>query len=374
MADLLSLIGIQAWPYADYVMAGLIVVLSFIAAKTVSGIIGMAEKRIVTRTKFTADDMLLDAVKGPVKAGILLFGIFLALEYLPGLAPYSAEMQVVYTIAAPLYVAYLASRLAGAGIDWYIQAIAKKTKTDIDDQFMPILKKAVYGIIFGLVILVVLNQLGIRVETLIAAMGIGGLAVALALQPTLSNFFSGTQMIVDRPLRIGDYVELESGDKGTIVDIGWRSTKIRTYTNNIVVLPNNKIADSRIINYNTPNSQIGFVVKCGVAYGSDLEKVERITLQVAREVLGRRNGVKGFEPLFRYSEFGDSSINFKVIMRTKTLGDKYMATHDFIKSLKKRFDSEGIEIPFPQLDVHAKSEEKPQPKHRSGKTKQGRKK
>ncbi len=358
MEQIISAIQSFSGPYADYIIAFLIILASIVVAKVASGIITFAEGRLVSRSKSSADDILLESLKGPVKVGILIFGIFLALGYLPMLSQYGAEVATAYTVIIPLFVAYLASRLVGAGIEWYSAEVAHRTKSDVDDQFLPIIKKVAYGIIFGIMIVVMFNQLGIRVETVIAAMGIGGLAVALALQPTLSNFFSGAQMVVDRPLRIGDFVELDSGDKGTVVDIGWRSTKIRTYTNNIVVLPNGKIADSKIINYNTPNPSVGFTVDCGVAYDSDLEKVEKISVDVAKKVMEKCNGVKDFEPLFRYREFGDSSINFRIIMRTKSLADRYLATHEFIKALKKRFDKEGIEIPFPQVDVHTEMPKK----------------
>lgn len=362
MEQIIAAIEGFAGPYADYVIAFLIIVASLVIAKIVCGMLTFIERRVVTRSKSTVDDVILESFKGPVKVGIFLFGLFLALKYIPALTVYANEIQILYTVLIPVYVAYVASRIIGAGIEWYTLEISHKTKTEIDDQFLPIIKKVIYGVIFGVMIVVMLSQLGVRVETVIAAMGIGGLALALALQPTLSNFFSGAQMVLDRPLRIGDFVELESGDKGTVVDIGWRSTKIRTYTNNIVVMPNSKIADSKIINYNTPNPEVGFIVNCGVAYNSDLEKVEKISLEVAKDVLNKCNGVKGFKPLFRFNEFGDSSINFRVIMRTKALGDSYLAKHEFIKALKKRFDRDGIEIPFPQTDVHLDRLEKAKPK------------
>ncbi|UCD02609.1 MAG: mechanosensitive ion channel family protein [Candidatus Aenigmatarchaeota archaeon] len=348
-------------PYGDYVIAVLIIILSFIVAKIVSGMFTFVEKRVTSRTKTTADDKILAAFRGPIKLGILLFGLFLALGYLPVLAPYANEMQIAYTVIIPLYVAYIISRLIGAVIEWYSEEVAQKTKSKVDEQFLPIIKKVAYGIIFGIVIVVMLNQLGIRVETVIAAMGIGGLAVALALQPTLTNFFSGAQMVADRPLKIGDYIEIESLEKGIVTDIGWRSTKIRTFANNIVVLPNSKIADSKVINYSIPDSTAGFIVDCGVAYDSDLEHVEKIALEIARETMKKEGGVKNFEPIFRFREFGESSINFRVIMRGKTFGDTYALTHEFIKALKKRFDKEGIVIPFPQRDVHMDA---PKPRRR----------
>jgi small-conductance mechanosensitive channel len=343
MADLMALIG----PYWEYVVALAVIVGALIVAKIATFAIGRFESHIATKTKTQADDIIIEAVKKPVRLGVILIGLFFALPMMPALAPYAAELAMLFTVIFPLYGAYFASRLASATVE-----IAEKTETKADEQFLPIIKKVIYAIIFGLAGLVILGALGIEITTLIAAMGIGGLAIALALQPTLANFFSGMQMVLDRPIKIGDYVELEGGDKGTVVDIGWRSTRVQTYANNIVAIPNSKMAESKIINYNVPNTEIGFKVESGVAYDSDLEKVEKISLQVAKEILKKHNPVKGFEPIFRYSEFGDSSINFKVVLRTKTLGDSYLIKHEFIKALKKRFDREKIEIPFPQTDVH----------------------
>ena len=349
-------------PLYGYLYAGLIIIVTLVVMKLVGRFIGTLLVKAESDTHNSLDEKILEALKRPVSIGILLGGIFLALRSLPLLILFSADINSAFTVIFSFYAAYFASKIVGMAIEWYAEEVAHRTKTSADDQFLPIIKRVAYGVIFGIVIIVMLNQLGIRVETLIATLGIGGLAVALALQPTLANFFSGMQMVLDRPLRIGDYVELDSGKKGTVVDIGWRSTKIRTYMNNIVAIPNSKLSDSMIINYNTPTAEIGFSVECGVAYDSDLEKVEKVCLEVAREVLNRYEGVKGFEPLFRYREFGASSINFKVIMRTKTLGDSYLATHEFIKALKHRFDDEGIEISFPQLDVHFDEHRKAKPR------------
>jgi small-conductance mechanosensitive channel len=339
-------------PYSGYMFAFFIIVSALIAIKIAHIIIERLKKEAGPDENAKLYRDILDALKGPVGLGILLFGVFFALRSLDALAAYAGGIEALFTVIFSFYAAYLAAKVVGMFIEWYAVEMAHKTKTTVDDQFLPIIKRVAYGVIFGIVIIVMLNQLGIRVETLIATLGIGGLAVALALQPTLANFFSGMQMVVDRPLRIGDFVELDSGDRGTVVDIGWRSTKIRTFMNNIVTIPNSKLSDSKIINYNTPSAEIGFAVECGVAYDSDLEKVEKVSLEVASEVMERCHGVKNFKPVFRYREFADSSINFKVILRTKTLSNSYLTIHEFIKALKKRFDKEGIEIAFPQLDVH----------------------
>ncbi len=341
-------------PYMEYIIALVVLIATLILAKGITALLTRYVSRIVKITKSELDDMLLAAVKRPLFWGIVLGGVYLAIKGLSALSAYATELGMLFSVIFIFYGAYVLSRAVNVIIDWYAKEIAVRTKTKLDQQFLPIFRKLGYAIIYGLAILWILGQLGIEITTLIAAMGIGGIAIALALQPTLSNFFSGAQMVLDRPLKIGDYIELDSGDKGRVVDIGWRSTRIRTYGNNLLIIPNSKIADSKIINYNIPNKEAGFIIECGVAYDSDLDKVEKVTIKVAKDVLKKHGGVEGFEPKLRYREFGDSSINFCIIMRTQTYSKKFRARHEFIKRLKKRFDKEKIEIAFPQLDVHMK--------------------
>lgn len=338
--------------YQEWIWAVVIIIASVIAAKAVNFVMKRYAEKVTARTKSVLDDMLLKAVQKPVFLGVFLAGIYFATGRLQAVLPYATEINMGFSVIFILYGAFFAVRVINVFIEWYGTEMAHKTRTKVDEQFLPIFQKIAYLIVFALAFVWILGQLGIEITALIAAMGIGGLAIALALQGTLSNFFSGAYIVLDRPIRIGDYIELDSGDKGTVVDIGWRSTRIRTYTNNLLILPNSKLAESKIINYNVPNRQVGFTIECGVSYNSDLEKVEKIALRVAKDVLKKSGGVEGFEPRVRFREFGDSSINFRVIMRTNTYGNKFKAIHAFIKGIKKAFDRAGIEIPFPQTDVH----------------------
>jgi len=190
----------------------------------------------------------------------------------------------------------------------------------------------------------------------LASLGIAALALSLALQDTLANFFSGLYILVSRPIRMGDYVELENGLKGYVLAIGWRETRIRTLPNNTVVIPNNKLAQSIVINYYLPEKEMACLVQVGVSYGSDLEKVERVTCEVGKEVLSRVSGaVNAFDPFIRYHTFADFSVNFTVILRINEFVDQYLVTHEFIKALHKRYKAEGIEIPFPIRTVQMKN-------------------
>jgi len=209
--------------------------------------------------------------------------------------------------------------------------------------------------IFGLAGLLILASLGVSITPLLTALGIGSLAVALALQPTLSNLFAGIHIALARPIRVGDFVQLESGPKGFVDDIGWRATRIREFPNNMIVVPNARIAEMIVTNYDLPESEQSTVVQVGVAYDSDLARVESIVQEVGREVLrDTPGGVAEFEPVVRYHTFGDSSINFNVVLRVTDFAHRFAVMHEFIKRLKSRFDREGIEIPFPQRVLHGR--------------------
>jgi small-conductance mechanosensitive channel len=222
------------------------------------------------------------------------------------------------------------------------------------------LKSLIRIVILGLVVLVILDRLNITITPFLASMGIGGLVIALALQDTLANFFAGLHIFGARPISVGNYIKLESGEEGYVSHIGWRNTRIRMLPNNTVIIPNSKVVNSQIINYYRPQREMAALVQVGVSYDSDLDHVERVTVDVAREVLQETSGgVKEFEPFIRYHTFDDFSINFTVILRVKEYVDKYLVTHEFVKRLHKRYKQEGIEIPFPIRTLEFKG--KPQP-------------
>jgi small-conductance mechanosensitive channel len=186
-----------------------------------------------------------------------------------------------------------------------------------------LIDKMITVIIFILAFITIIGYFKIDITPLIAGVGLGALAIGLALQSTLSNFFAGVHLISDHPIRVGDFIELDADSSGYVVDIGWRSTRIRMLTDNLLIIPNNKLAESNIINYSLPKQDLSMFIPCGVAYGSDLKKVEKVSLEVATEIQKNTPGaVKDFQPGFRYREFADSNINFIVILRVG-IGTKF---------------------------------------------------
>ena len=221
-----------------------------------------------------------------------------------------------------------------------------------------LLNSILIGVIYAMGLLVILQYYGISIAPILTAAGVGGMAVALALQETLSNIFSGLHLILSKQLRIGDYIKLSSGEEGRVTDITWRFTTIIPLgASNTIVIPNKTIAGANITNYSLPTLNINVSVPVGVAYDSDLATVERVTIETAKEVLARVDDNPNAEPLVRYTDFGDSSINFVVILPSSLFDNQVIIKHEFIKALTDRYRAEGIDIPYPIQTIIQESEE-----------------
>ena len=308
-------------------------------------------KRVSKHTKWEGDDIVIDGLGKAPLLWFILAGIYTTLVDLPLDAEYEKLLWQVMLVIFVLSVAAVGSQIAIGFIHSYSN---KNTQTIGSTSMFNILTKVT---IFAFAILVILQTLGISITPLLTALGVGGLAVALALQETLSNLFAGLHILASKKLKPGDYIELDSGQTGTVQDISWRNTTLRTIGNNLVIVPNSNVASAIIINYAGPEKEMSLIVPVGVSYGSDLEKVEKVVVDVATEILKKEEGaVPDYEPKVRFNEFGASSINLSAILRIQEFTNQYLIRHEFMKALHKRFQKEGIEIPFPQMDVHLSKE------------------
>ncbi len=224
-------------------------------------------------------------------------------------------------------------------------------------------------LLFAIGGMLVLDNLGVSLTPLVTTLGIGSLAVAIALQDTLGNAFAGLHIRADRPIEVGQFIRLEGGDEGYVEKIGWRSTHIRMLPNKSAVVPNSKLVQSTIINYDLPDPEVAVLIQVGVHYDSDLKKVERVTCEVGREIMRRVNGaVSSFEPFIRYHTFNQSSIDFTVILRARRFVDNYLVKHEFIKALHQRYREQGIVIPFPIRTLYFKNDSDNEMTLRTGKS------
>jgi len=303
------------------------------------------------RTQRLYDRILSSILGTPLILFILVLGLKLFLDAIP---PVPAKWDK-YTDAVILILIALAVYLF---IDKLMIEVLRRygKKLEMITSSEGMVKAIFRSTILIFIFLIILNSLKITITPFIASLGIGTAVMGLALQDTLSNFFSWLYIISNRPIRTGDYVSLEAGKEGYVDQIGWRNVRIRELSNNTLIVPNNKLMSSLVTNFYLPESELAVLVNVGVGYRSDLEKVEKVTIEVAKEVLQETEGaVKEFQPFIRYNTFGESSINFTVILRAKEYANQYLIIHEFIKRLHRRYQLEGIEITFPARKVYIKN-------------------
>jgi len=313
----------------------------FLAGRIFEAIILARLKKFIARTKWQGSSVIVSSLRGLTTVWFVLLSVHIAIPYVKVAPHIIITVQKILTVAVVLSATVALARIAAGLAGLY----SKKAGAVLSASMFTNLAKIV---VFLVGILIILQSLGISITPILTALGVGGLAVALALQDTLSNLFAGLHVIASRQIRIGDYVKLDTGEEGYVHDITWRNTAIKTLPNNIVVVPNSKLASAIVTNYYLPQKEIAVSVQVGVSYDSDLEKVERVTIEVAKEVMKEiSGGVPEFQPLIRYHTFADSSVNFTVALRAKEFVDQYLIKHEFVKRLHSRYQKEGIVIPFP---------------------------
>jgi small-conductance mechanosensitive channel len=200
--------------------------------------------------------------------------------------------------------------------------------------------------------MLVLSTLQINITPWLTALGVAGLAVSLALQATLTDLISGMLLLGTRQIEVGNYVKLSSGEEGYIADINWRTTTIRQLGANQIIVPNSKMTQSSVTNYHSPQPNLSVSVSAGVSYSSDLDHVERVTIEVGQEVMREvEGGVPDFTPVVRFNELGDYSVRFSVSLQAAEFADQYRIKSEFIKRLRARYRQEGISIPIPSQAV-----------------------
>ncbi|MFH1367814.1 MAG: mechanosensitive ion channel family protein [Elusimicrobiota bacterium] len=301
---------------------------------------------LTRKTETKIDDVIISCLKPHLIYWPVLLGLYFAAKAAPVenahvLALFNKTVLALFFLSVTFLVSNIVSGIFKVYTDKHAMPSASLTNNVI--KFVVIAVGA----------LVILSQLGISITPLLTALGIGSLAVALAFQDTLSNMFAGFHIIMSKLIKTGDYIKLESGETGYVLDIGWRATRIRELSNNVILVPNSKITASVLKNFYAPDKEMAVLVQVGVSYNSDLAKVEKVTIEVGEEIMKTvQGGIPDFKPFIRYHTLGDSSINFSVILRAKEVVDQYLITHEFIKRLHKRYKQEGIEIPFPQRVVH----------------------
>ena len=339
-------------------LIGVVVVLAVMCI--VAAITYFAFSLLIKQSQHSGPDAhhtrILTASQGPATLFMFILGIFLAYFLLAQhphpLFDFANEHDIwvlrVWLVIVIAQVSYAGTRITQELLQWYEEEVSHRTESSLDDRLMPQARRIVPVVIYAVGALMALDVVGITIAPMLAGLGIAGIAVGLALQPTLSNLFSGMFMVSEGELNEGDFIELDGGPSGFVVDISWRSTKIRDRFNNLIMIPNSKIMESVMTNYVSQSEAVTILVPCGVSYQSDLEEVERVSLEVANGVRqDLEEAVDDFDPLVRFSDFGDSNIDFNVIMQASDRVGSFVVKHELIKRLHSRFGQEGIEINYP---------------------------
>jgi small-conductance mechanosensitive channel len=302
--------------------------------------------RLVKKTPWEADDLIVSGMRWMPFLWCLLAGAYFATNAAQLPAHWERLIDRTMLVLFLGSLTLMAARITGSMVALYSLKSEGLIPTTSILRNLTVLAVVICGL------LVILDTLGISITPILTALGVGGLAVALALQDTLGNLFAGIQILASRQVRIGDYIKLSSGEEGYVTDIRWRNTILKALSNNAIVIPNSKLASTITTNYYAPSKDVSVTMEVGVAYDSDLEKVQRVTIDVAANVMRTIvGGVPEHKPFIRFHTFGESSINFTVILRGKEFTDQYLVKHEFIKQLMDRYREEGIEIPFPVRKV-----------------------
>ncbi len=343
-------LGLQAgqWLAVGVSFAVLMAVI-FLGKVLLRFLINHTLRRLTRRTETILDDLILDVVEFPLyllAIVLVLDAVFARLDFLTGSWLWAGDVfYVLYLLIVFLFVGRFANHL----FFWYGEEIARRTETDLDEQLLPFFRRIAMMVIGMVAIITLLSHFEVDITGLVTTLGIGSLAIALAAQESLKDTISGFMIMLDRPFRIGDRIEIQDLDTwGDVVDVGLRSARIRTRDNRMVIVPNSVIGKSLVVNYSYPDTQYRIQVHIGLGYGTDIEAARKIIVETVRGVEGVL-GDKLVEALFL--EFGPSALVFRVRWWLDSYYDARRMFDRVNTALYYALTEAGIEIPNPQMDV-----------------------
>ncbi|MBL7054696.1 mechanosensitive ion channel family protein [Candidatus Woesearchaeota archaeon] len=344
---------ISIWWENRYIHSLIILVSFFMISKIFVFVSERWILKLTAKTKTEVDDLIIKKTNKPVSLVLFLFGLNIALRPLEIGIYFGFDLDWIVSkfieSCIAIVVAYLIIKILDILINAWGKGFAIKTKSKIDEQLISLIHRFSRIFLAIVALLFVLDLWGIQVGPLLAGLGIAGIAVAFALKSTLSNIFGGISLILDKSVKVGDVIQLDPATKGKVIDVGLRSTKIKNFDNEVIIVPNGVLVDSRIQNYVLPDPSARVVVDFGVEYGSDVDKVKRVILG---EIKKLKKALKDPEPQVRFLLMADFSLNFSarfwVADYTERVVVKEEATCLFYKALNKA----KIGIPFPTRTVY----------------------
>ncbi|RQW84668.1 MAG: mechanosensitive ion channel family protein [Geobacter sp.] len=332
----------------ECILAILIVGLFWVLSRFLRYLFTKWVPRIARFTRTDLDERVLQRITPPVELLTITAGLYLALRSFPMYDRVQFVLSGVVFIVNILIFANIAYRVADEFLAWYARRIEERTATRIGLQILPLLRKVFTIFLVCAALIIVLKHFGYDALSLLTALGIGSLAIGLAAKDTLANMISGFTLMIDRPFRIGDRIQLASGKTGDVVDIGLRSTRIRTVDNTLLIIPNSELCNSTVLNMAFPDMKTQGRVSFGVAYGSDVEKVKRILQETATE---HPEVLKDPPPEAFFLSFGDSALNMVLVFWVNDYTKIITVTDQINMRLITAFTKNDIKIPYPTRKV-----------------------
>jgi small-conductance mechanosensitive channel len=320
-----------------------------------------AGRRLAAKTQSTLDDTLIEITLPRIKWLSIVAASYLAVDEIEKSIPaaevnahriityISAAISVLFIVA----ITFLTIQLLNASIKHFVVMQAKRTSSKANDALILLLNRVANSIIIFIAVIMVLGTFGVNVNSLLVFLGGGSVAVALAAQDTLSNMIAGFVIMIDRPFRVGDRIQLPSGEVGDVYEIGLRSTKILDFDNNMIINPNGDLIKTKIVNYSYPENHSRVSVDVGVAYGTDLARAKTIMVDLARqhpEIL-KDPGPEAFT-----TALGDLAVNLRLVGRTDDFRKRFRTETELRESIYDTFNKEKVDIPFPQRVVRVLNE------------------
>lgn len=345
--------GFAMYVSNQYVRGIVVLLVLFIFFRLLLALVEKVFIKLTAKTKTDVDDILLQKSTTPINLVAMLLSLRVAVEelILSELVALNVE-RLIYSMIV-IAVAYLVFVFVDVALVFAWKNVARRTKVNVNESITNLTHETFKIILIVLALLYILDIWGVEILPVLGALGVAGLAVALALQPVLANIFSGISVVVDKSIKSGDWIILDDGTWGVIDKIGIRSTRVRTFDSDLIIIPNTKLADSNIRNVSLPGKTLRKTIPFGVAYGSDIEKVKKIVLAELKKV---KHAVKTPEPSVYFLEMGESSLNFKAFFHIDSYEFGYSSVDEATTRIYNALNREGIEIPFPQMDVHMKKE------------------
>lgn len=344
MTGLVEALGISSSPILN---ALLTVLLFILLAKCADLFVDKFLRKFTRFTKSDLDDKIIDLLHRPVLFSVLIIGVADAIGYLkppPTIVFYTDG--ITFSVIILIWCMTIV-RLSGVIIEELLERVTDVTGMRKD--IIPLISNVTKIAIIVAALMILFSLWKINITPLVASAGIVGAAVAFAAKDTIANLFGGISVFMDKPFKIGDYVVLDQGERGEVVAIGVRSTRIKTRDDILITIPNSIIANTKIVNESAPIPNFRVRIPVSVSYGSDIDSVQETLLVIASN---NANVLPDPAPRVRFREFGESSLNFELLCWIKEPSLRGFTIHELNCAIYKKFGEVGIKFPFPQRDVH----------------------